>query len=128
MAQVKLADGREFDPDVVIEGGRYNVYDCEKGHELLSIDLDEGVTPMFVICPFDTSQAGSRFYRVHEPRAFGSVVMVWRKPTKGELKRELRTTGPGGHFASGGLAREWTDVAEAAVKAGPYWLRSGRHG
>lgn len=125
---MKLGDGREFDPTSVIEGGRYNVYDCEKGHELLSIDLDEGVTPMMVPCPFDGTTASWRFYRIHEPRAFGQVVMVWRKATAQEIKRARRTPGLQDHYRQGGLHREWTGAPESSVKAGPYWLRSGRHG
>jgi hypothetical protein len=103
---MKLRDGREIDAaEVVRHNGRFNVYDCEKGHELLSLDLDEGVTPAFTICPFDGTTAGSRFYRVHNPGGFGPLVMVWRKATPGELKRERRTGGD--HYARGGLAREW---------------------
>ena len=107
---MKLADGREFDPEEPEGVIRWNIYDCEQGHALLSADLDEGVTPAFVTCPYDRTIAGSRFYNVppwHAQRAM-PVAMVWRKATKGEMKQELRTQGRGGHYASGGLAREWT--------------------
>jgi len=102
---VKLRDGREVATDAVIPGERYNVYDCERGHALLSFDLDDGVTPFLVPCPYDGTTAQSRFYRVHDPAAFLPVVMVWRAATSGEIKRERRSGGY--HFASGGLAREW---------------------
>lgn len=101
---VTLGDGRAFDPHSVIPGGRYNVYDCERGHELLSIDLDEGVTPALTHCPFDQTTASSRFYRVHGPAAFLPVVFVWRLATNGERKWERRNGFD--HYARGGLARD----------------------
>lgn len=110
-----LLDGRHVPTATVIEGGRYNVYDCEWGHALLSLDLDQGVTPAFVGCPFEGSLAGSRFYRVPTPAQHLPVAMVWRKPTPGEVKRERRRHGDRGHFASGGLAREWVANAKAAL-------------
>lgn len=116
---MKLADGREFDPATLPPpDARVNIYDCAFGHALLSADLDEGVTPMFVTCPFDQAQAGSRGYRVTMPQALAAlpVQMVWRKATKSELKRERRAGGD--HYAMGGLAREWTG-ADAPPRTPP---------
>lgn len=146
---MKLADGREFVTTEAIEGVKYNVYGCpgtpenatrvehgEDGarvipgkvaHYLLSMDVDEGVTPFMVTCPDHGLAAESAFYPagiVMRPSLW-PVRMIWRKPTKGERKRELREQGPGGHYASGGLAREWTTDAPRPL---PSWMSSGRHG
>jgi hypothetical protein len=105
---VRLADGREFDPAVFVMGLRYNAYTCQRRHVLLSVDLDEGVTPMFVHCPDDGSRATSSGYPKDPPPPYlFPVRMVWRKATKGEFKQEREVGGRGGYFASGGLAREW---------------------
>lgn len=47
---VKLANGREFDSTKYDERYKYNIYVCEKEHQILSVDIDHGVTPMFVTC------------------------------------------------------------------------------
>lgn len=120
----KLADKREIVVDAPIEGGQYNVYDCPGpdglpdrviggvykpgtvGHYLLSLDVDDGVTPAMITCPDDGRAASSRFYPPGPPPAqLFPVRMIWRKATNGELKRERREGGQ--HYALGGLAREW---------------------
>lgn len=45
---------------------RINAYSCITGHVLLSIDKDDGVTPMFVDCHCG-NQARSNFYTPHAP-------------------------------------------------------------
>ena len=111
---MKLRDGREVVTHEWVEGARYNVYDCpgngrgEGPHPILSMDVDEGVTPFMVGCPdHKLAAAQSRFYRVDAMRrpALFPVWLVWRRPTKGELKRERREGGA--HYGSGGLACEW---------------------
>lgn len=94
-------------------------------HSLLSMDVDEGVTPFMVTCPDHGAAAESRFYRVdaiHHPSYF-PVRMIWRRPTQGELKRERRDGGE--HYRLGGLAREWTPDRPTEVQS---WVTSGRHG
>lgn len=86
---MKLRDGREVVTDRVIDGALYNLYSCpgpdgreahidhrsttnpmgryveaEHFHSLLSLDVDPGVTPMFVTCPDHDRTAESRGYRV----------------------------------------------------------------
>lgn len=134
---MKLRDGREFPTDQFIDfpNVQYNVYDCpgEEGagphiehgadglrmvpgvvsplaHQLLSMDVDEGVTPFMVTCPDHGVHATSRFYRMRLDAALLPVRMVWRKATKGELKRERRDGGD--HYSRGGLAREWASLDE----------------
>lgn len=105
-----LADRRWIDPNVVDPDGRYNVYDCQAcGVALLSVDLDRGVTPMFVGCPDCSGTAASRCYSVKDPAAHLPIRMVWRLATRGERKRERREGGD--HFERGGLAREWVKAA-----------------
>lgn len=111
---MKLHDGRE----VALNGReptakRYNVYECpgpadesSGPHALLSMDVDDGATPMFVRCPDHGSTSVSQMYRLAVPPSdFAPVRMVWRKATKSELKAERRDGG--WHFAKGGLQREW---------------------
>lgn len=96
-----LQDGRAIIVDRPT-GGSYNVYACKFGHQLLSLDVDAGTTPMFVACPDDGSTAESRGYQVKlSPRLF-PVRMIWRRPTSSELRKDKS-----GHFAAGGLQREW---------------------
>ena len=107
---MKLRDGREVVTDRPTPGGRYNIYDCAVGHPLLSMDADEGVTPMFTHCPDHPGVTStSRGYMVSamDVAVAMPVRMVWRRATSGELKRERRGHGTGGHYGSGGLAREW---------------------
>ena len=144
---MRLADGREFETAVAIEGVRYNVYGCpgtpanatrvERGpdgtrvipgkvaHWLLSMDVDDGVTPFMVACPDHGLSAESAFYPAGlEMRpSLWPVRMIWRKATAGELKRERREGGD--HYRRGGLAREWTPYPSLVA---PSWLTTGRHG
>lgn len=126
---MKLANGREFDTTQAIEGVRYNAYGCpgvatnatrvehgpggatvvpgKVGHWLLSMDVDDGVTPFMVTCPDHGLAAESAFYPadIHFWPSLWPVRMIWRKATQGELKRERRDGG--NHYVRGGLAREW---------------------
>lgn len=127
---MRLADGREVTIDAMVLGVEYNVYDCpgdgaeeriEHGpngatyvpavpqHALLSMDVDKGVTPMFVTCPDHGKRASSRFYHVDDPTKYLPVRMVWRRATKGEMKRARQSNVDLLiHYEQGGLEREWT--------------------
>ena len=144
---MKLADGREFSTSEAVEGVKYNLYDCpgdaehatrvQHGpdgstvipgrvmHRLLSMDVDDGVTPFMVTCPDHDVAAESEFYPkgIELHPSLWPVRMIWRKATNGELKRERRDGGD--HYRRGGLAREWTPEAAPAQ---PSWITSGRHG
>jgi len=143
-----LADGREFETTHAIEGVRYNAYGCpgtaanatrvehppeggarvvpgKVAHWLLSMDVDEGVTPFIVTCPDHGLAAESAFYPkdlVMRPSLW-PVRIIWRKATKGEREAELREGGD--HYRRGGLAREWTPDLPRPL---PSWVTSGRHG
>ena len=103
----RLADGREVVIDEAVVDGRYNVYECPSGHYLLSMDVDEGVTPFMVTCPDDGSGATSTMYPKGLERhpSLWPVRMIWRLATPSERKREKKSGGD--HYARGGLAREW---------------------
>lgn len=109
MADHKLADGRTVVVDRVAPAAkRYNVYACDNGHHNLSMDLDEGVTPMFLMCRRDGCGArsvSSGYPAGDPPEHLFPVRVIWRKATKGEMKRERRKGGE--HFALGGLQMEW---------------------
>lgn len=105
-----MRDGRDVVIDRPVESfiGQYNVYQCERGHHNLSLDVDKGVTPMFLVCRVDGCGAtsSSTMYPKGEPPAhLFPVRVLWRRPTNGELKRERREGGE--HYKLGGLALEW---------------------
>lgn len=104
---VKLQDGRSVNVRVYDPQYTYNFYRCHRGHSSLTMDIDEGVTPMFMRCRQSGCEqiAESNFYPKGEPPAqMFPVRVVFRKPTKSELKNERRTNGH--HFKWGGLASE----------------------
>lgn len=110
---VKLRDGREFDPTKYDERYKYNLYECSRGHLILSCDIDEGVTPMFITCsppypaPLCGATASSTLYPAPPvPAHLFPVKVVWRKPTKSEIKRAIRENYVD-HYDKGGLDMEW---------------------
>jgi len=109
---VKLQDGREFNEKSYDPRYKYNMYVCSRGHQVLSCDLDMGVTPMFVTCRRGgLSGCGltgeSQMYPAGPPNSFNfPVELVWRKPTKGELRRARRDNFID-YFDKGGLQMEW---------------------
>jgi len=110
---MKLADGRVVETDQVIRfpGWRYNAYECPFGHALLSLDVDEGVTPASVACPdHDGTMSWSRFYRL-APEVYLPVRMIWRRATASETKRwKRKDPAMYEHVRLGGLVREWVPV------------------
>ncbi len=108
---VKLADGREFNENSYDPRYRYNMYVCRRGHQVLSCDVDQGVTPMFIRCKrgrLCDAMGESQMYPAPESltaRHF-PVELVWRKPTKDEL-RKARRDNYIDHFDKGGLQPEW---------------------
>jgi hypothetical protein len=85
--------------------GQVNVYTCTSCRaQLVTIDRDEGVTPMFMRCnePPLTSCGGdmrSAFYRPRMPHA--PPTHEWYAPTKDELRGLSRSMRE--HCAQGGL-------------------------
>ncbi len=134
---MRLADGRVVETDRVIAfpGWRYNAYSCpgpggreahidhrstenpmgryveaEHSHWLLSLDVDDGVTPFMVTCPDHDRTATSAMYRVDERLATIAlpVRMVWRRATASETKRwKRKNPAMYEHVRLGGLVREW---------------------
>lgn len=110
MSVCRMRDGREVEINEPIPErlGHYNVYQCENGHHNLSLDVDDGTTPMFLTCRVNGcgGQSSSMMYPHGEPPAhLFPVRVLWRRPTNGELKRERREGGE--HYRLGGLALEW---------------------
>lgn len=116
---VKLRDGREFDPNTYDRDLRYNVYSCNytSSHKILSVDLDNGVTPMFITCRLGRLKlcghtAISSVYPKGEPPAYlFPVKIVWRNPTNDEVKLAKRNN-EWDHFSRGGLIMEWINEAQ----------------
>lgn len=61
-----------------------NAYICDKLHATVTIDREDGVTPMFISCPVCNGQATSRMYRVDQTL---EPTLEWFKPTLAELKK-----------------------------------------
>ena len=61
--------------------GKVNVYTCPSGHETVTIDANEGVTPFMTRCRdlACTEMAESGFYRVDQTRR---PTHEWLKPDK----------------------------------------------
>lgn len=76
--------------------GQKNGYLCGCGHLHVTLDLDDGVTPMFTRCPKCGGRAVSQWYRIDQSLP---VAGYWFKPksTKG-MSRAMRD-----HVANGGL-------------------------
>lgn len=125
---MRLGDGREVPTTEELPdgAGRYNRYACPLGHKLLSLDIDEGVTPMLVMCPdHDGRVAESEFYTIRRPIMPSNfpVRMIWRRP----IDRDLAEASPEmlDHYERGGLLREWTPDKPRPIDE---WRTSGRHG
>lgn len=121
--KIKAADFSPLQADLVPTfggfAGRYNGYICEKCDKgWLTLDIDQGVTPMFSPC-FATEgcdgQAHSMGYPQGDPPAqLGAPIIHWYKPTEGEFKQltpELQD-----HVRRGGLIRK-------ATKDAPEWVK-----
>lgn len=79
--------------------GQKNGYQCRNprcGHLLITIDLDDGVTPMMKRCPTCGEMATSLFYRIDQSLP---IEGYWYRPksTRG-MSREMRQ-----HVEQGGL-------------------------
>lgn len=124
MSNRKRIKGLRPDVEVLDEpssgfAGRYNGYICEKCNKgYLTLDVDNGVTPMFMPC-FATQgcdgRAHSLGYPNGEPPAFlGEPVIHWVRPSKQEfmnLPASLRD-----HVRQGGLIRKATANTPEWVK------------
>jgi hypothetical protein len=99
--------------------GRYNAYTCDTCEKAyLTLDLDNGVTPMFAPCFATqgcTGRAHSAMYPQGEPPPWiGEPIIHWVKPSKEEfmdLPASLRD-----HVRQGGLIRK-------ATSATPEWVK-----
>ena len=73
--------------------GKINVYVCPCGHQVVTIDVDEGVTPFMIPCPtgckpvqagFKVGLAQSSFYQVDQRHEIPE--WEWYKPSSRERK------------------------------------------
>lgn len=82
---------------------RTNCYVCSSGHITKTIDVDEGVTPMFHQCHYCENMGTSRFYQDFAPDL--KPVQEWYRPSLEECI-ELNRKGELGlleHILDGGL-------------------------
>ena len=52
------------DPNFVSTVGKINTFDCPNGHQLVTIDVDEGVQSRYIQCEVCGLAANSNFYKV----------------------------------------------------------------
>ena len=65
--------------------GEKNAYVCSAcGHIMVTIDLEDGTTPMFLSCDESGKRSTSAFYNVPAGMA---PAFAWKKPDKSEFKK-----------------------------------------
>jgi hypothetical protein len=99
--------------------GRYNAYlcdKCDKGY--LTIDINEGTTPMFAPCYATYGCNGiahsAGYPEGDPPKHLGEAIIQWYKPTVEEFRKlshEMQE-----HVRKGGLVRK-------ATQAAPRWVQ-----
>lgn len=99
----KIAEMRMEKAAVRYKQERTNVYICDKcRHAMVTIDVDEGTTPMFTRCEVEgcNGTAGSTMYRAV---TLLSPTVEWYRPDE----KELASLSPGtqDHVKRGGLIR-----------------------
>ncbi|HNB60355.1 MAG TPA: hypothetical protein PK308_08565 [Phycisphaerales bacterium] len=93
-------------PEQIAGPDRRNIYDCQTcGGKIVVIELDPGVTPMFLDCRATQGCAGrmvSRMYRDIDPEA--PPTHAWRRPTGDQIAAAKRSN-PNlyYHYTHGGL-------------------------
>jgi hypothetical protein len=86
---------------------RENAYICPKGHVTMTVDVADGVTPMFLGCRDLGCReiAQSRMYpRQPRPENFPAPKWEWYRPTQKQAERkEHKYPGTLDHVKNGGL-------------------------
>lgn len=98
---------------------RYNGYRCMIcGRTYLTVDLGDGVTPMFMTCLMD-EECGGKAVSLGYPSMkalFGAPLLVeWVVPSAKDTEK-ITHQGLLDHFAQGGLMRRAVDTAPEWVK------------
>ena len=78
---------------------RINVYTCRNGHQLVTIDRDPGVTPMFMTCDICLERSTSSMYADHLKNQIPTH--EWYKPEPKEYA--MQTESMKEHIDQGGL-------------------------
>lgn len=103
--------------------GMINVYTCSKGHETVTLNLDDGTTPFLIGCKFPCciEVAYSAFYRVDQGGT-KRPMYVWEKinPTHDECLAMLKKE----HKAKDWTDEQWDTVTEETLE---YYRQGGLH-
>lgn len=67
------------------QSGKINMYRCINKHEIITINKDEGTTPMFITCEKCQKQMQSKFYMVDQTLV---PTHEWYKPHEEECKAD----------------------------------------
>lgn len=67
--------------------GLKNAYTCNKLHSIVTINVHEGTTPMFLSCPTCGGRSVSRMGDIDKDLP---VTHEWYKPTEEELKADIK--------------------------------------
>jgi hypothetical protein len=100
-------------PEYAATRPRLNAYDCKAcGGSIVTVDQDEGVTPMTLACRATEGCRGTSYSRFY--RADPTLTPTWEWYTPG--KRELRRMSPEmrDHIKRGGLALRKIEEASDA--------------
>lgn len=70
--------------------GKKNIYTCTKEHKIVTIDIADGTTPMFIGCPIKGcgAQAQSQFYEDVNEKL--TPAYEWFRPDDHQVMTEVR--------------------------------------
>lgn len=79
--------------------GKKNAYICPRLHATITIDREEGTTPMFLMCPVCEEQAVSKMYQLDQSL---EPTHEWYKPDEKEIEDEITSL----HKLAPGMQKE----------------------
>jgi hypothetical protein len=103
----------------MIELERRNAYFCTHCRKVtITVDIDEGVTPMFILCPYCKGTASSFMYQVPGCMHFNiKADLEWYKPNERETL--ILSKSEAEHVFKGGLlSRKRTNAKPMMTKYG----------
>lgn len=102
---------------------RENAYVCPKGHVTMTVDVAEGVTPMFLGCKelgCNSMASSSMYPKVPRPSHLPAPKWEWYRPTRKQaLKKERQYPGTLDHVENGGLLLRERTGAEPVYHSEP---------
>lgn len=96
---------------------RKNSYTCRVcGGTITTLDIDEGVTPMFVLCRYTKGCRGDMVSAAYHVNPSAPHQYEWYKPDADELA-SIKDDGLLEHYRLGGLALRRREISSAVIEA-----------